>query len=146
MGTIRPLANRLPAASLAAVQQAVTGTQLDHRTALVKRYKKSTVTHYRYRMNRYRDWCRETRRQSDMSFLDNSMAEEYVRYQITHLEYHPRTIMQSLNALKYEASRAGVDPVPSMRGAYELLRTYAVAVEKALTEAAAAETPDETSP
>lgn len=145
MSTSKPLTSRLPAASLAALQQSVTGRHLDHRGALVKSYKKSTLDHYRYRMARYREWCREAQRQTDLMFLDDETAEEYVRYQIATLEYHPRTIMQSLNALKYEAQRAGRDPVPSMRGAYELLRTYTTAVLKALADAAAAETPDETS-
>jgi hypothetical protein len=145
MSTSKPLADRLPAESLAALQQVGSDRQLEHRPALRRHYTESTLDHYRYRMARYRAWCRRTSRQADLMFLDDATAEEYVRHQITDLTYHPRTIMQSLNALKYEAQRAGRDPVPAMRSAYELLRTYATAVAALLADAATAQTPDESS-
>lgn len=127
------LADRLPPGALDAYDASV--KDAEHRRALKVAYRPETLRNYRYRLTNYQRWCQMRGYQTDIAFLSDARAEEYVRHQSTVDRFSYDTIKQSLVALRYYAERAGLDPMPSFKPAYAVLHTYRAAVAAALERA-----------
>lgn len=117
------LRDRLPEGALDAYDE--TAGRTDARLALTRAYSRSTLRNYRYRFDNYKRWCVAKGYQPDILHISDARAEEYVTDQTLPPDrYHPETIKQSINALRYYAERAGISTMPSFRDAYARLHVY----------------------
>lgn len=116
------LVDRLPQGALDDYDTTV--ATAEHRRSLTRTYSRETMRAYRYRLANYQRWCQMRGYQTDPAFISDARAEEYVAHQATVDRFDPDTINQSLAALRYHAERAGVNPMPSFKPAFDVLHTY----------------------
>lgn len=117
------LTDRIPPGALDAFDDQLE-SGADQRRAL-RALGKETVRVYGIKLANYQRWCASVGYQPDPAFITDARVEEHVRYLMSsNVRAAPSTIKQAISALTHYAERAAVDPMPSMRSARNVLKTY----------------------
>lgn len=133
MDRTTPITARLPPGSDALAEHDTSVDAVDHasiagRHGAYRDLSPESLRKYRRWLRGYQEWCTERQYQTELQFLTDAKAEEFVASLVVDRpdrpRYPPNTVLQALAALRYWATRAAVHPMPSFNGAYGVAHTY----------------------
>lgn len=128
-----PITERLPPGSGALADHDATIDSVDHaaitgRHGAVGEPSPETMRKYRRWLRGYQEWCAEQRYQTELQFLTDAKAEEFIASLVVDREDRPRctpnTVLQALAALRFWAKRSAVHPLPNFDAAYGVAHAY----------------------